>query len=664
MYAYIAYPLLLISISLAGCELIDSQANIANDNSVIQPDISSAQLKQVESSAELELYLKNGLRLSNVTSNEYIDAEIATNEVLTAEAGSSATSGSSNDNFSSTNTQEIGVDEADRIEYDGEFLYIITNSNNYPVIYTMNEPVAIDGAADTALVPATLPPEKISPPGIRVMQRGTNASMHEIARLNIDNQNGFKGIYLNNNVLAAISMSYDPVQTLSFQNDIWYWGKPETRLDLMDVSAPAAINISHTIIMDGQLISSRRIDNKLILITRYTPQLTGFIPYPVSDEQKTENRQLIDSVTIDTLLPRIAINGDSKPLLSATDCYIPDDASDNTGYANLTIISIIDMTSPDQFNSSCFNSISHGIYASNQALYISSSTDNRTIIHKFSLDTDKPLYLGSGSVPGNLGWRNPSYRMSESGDILRVVSSLREASGELEHYLTILQDNKQGQLEQLSQLPNELHADKIGKPGESIQSVRYFQDRAYIVTFLQTDPLYVIDLSNAESPSILGELEIPGFSSYLHPVNENLLLGFGQQGWANTKMSLFDVSNPTEPREIKSFIWENTSTPLGWDPRALAFIEAATDHYRFSFPVESWIDLSSASELYMFDLLLDNEQISLSEPFRLPVTTDNIRGYAYGYNQRSLIQGDEVHYVYDDRVWSASWDLSIQNPAQ
>ena len=324
------------------------------------------------------------------------------------------------------------------------------------------------------------------------------------------------------------------------------------------------------------------------------------------------------------------------------------------------------MAAPENFSASCFNAVSHGIYVSPKSLYITSSDEIKgSKIHKFSLNTDKPLYLGSGSIPGYLGWRNPAYRMNESGDDLRVVSTTRSASGELEHFLTILQDNKQGELVKVSQLPNDSQPAKIGKPREDIQAVRYFQGRAYIVTFLQTDPLYVIDVSDASSPAILGELEIPGFSSYLHPVNENLLLGYGQQTWANTKMSLFDVSDPSAPKELKSFTWENTSTPLRWDPRALAFLAQGNNRYRFSFPTESWVDSKSDAELFMFDLGIDDDgTVNLPEPSRLAITTDNTRGYAYGYNQRSVIQGDEVHYVYDYRVWSASWDLSVINPSQ
>jgi len=662
-----SFLFLLVSTFIASC---DSSNNPQDQFDVILPDISTAPLKKVESDSEMEAYLKNGLKLTNNMANngiEFLDGAPSA-EITTASNDSSYA------NFSSTNIQEAGVDEADKIEYDGEFLYVLTHSDYYwyDDLITFGAELALDTSIDASPVSLTssvLPPTTLSsadsPSGVRVMQRGENASMNEIAWLEIDNQNGFDGLYLAGDVLAALSLTYGSVQTLEMNKDTWYWGRPQTRLDLMDVSTPASINTTHTIVLDGHLVSSRRVENTLVLITQYTPDLPGFMPYSVTEAELINNQDILNDITLHDLLPKKSVNGEVSPLLLATDCYVPQNLPENAGYANLTIVSVINLLAPDEVNSSCFNAVSHGIYASTQSLYVTASDDNdETIIHKFSIETPHPLYLASGSVPGNLGWANPAYRMSESGDHLRVISTQRNELWQPEHFLTILQDNKQGALQQVSQLPNESQPEKIGKPLEDIQSVRFFQNRAYIVTFRQIDPLYVVDVSDAAAPEILGELEIPGFSSYLHPVNDHYLLGFGQQSWADSKMSLFDVSNPQSPIEIKNFIWKNTATPLRWDPHAFAIIESQPNHFRFTFPVESWVDATSSSGLYLFDLSFEDGSVELNEPLLLPISTDNVWGYAYGYNQRSVIHQDEVHYVYDHRVWSASWDLSIINPAQ
>lgn len=111
--------------------------------------------------------------------------------------------------------------------------------------------------------------------------------------------------------------------------------------------------------------------------------------------------------------------------------------------------------------------------------------------------------------------------------------------------------------------------DHVGKPNESVMSVRFMETKAYIVTFLRTDPFYVIDLSDPSKPTLLGQLEIPGFSSYLHPIEIDgipLMLGIGSNvnettGWeSGVKISLFNVSDPMKLKEIAVFVDEGASS--------------------------------------------------------------------------------------------------------
>ncbi len=96
----------------------------------------------------------------------------------------------------------------------------------------------------------------------------------------------------------------------------------------------------------------------------------------------------------------------------------------------------------------------------------------------------------------------------------------------------------------------------LGK-GERIYAVRFIGDRGYVVTFRETDPFYVIDLSNPAEPKLKGELKIPGYSSYLHRIDEHLILGIGKEG-ANVKISLFDVSDAEKPKEVDKYILKET----------------------------------------------------------------------------------------------------------
>ncbi|MEM1981817.1 MAG: beta-propeller domain-containing protein, partial [Candidatus Hadarchaeales archaeon] len=91
--------------------------------------------------------------------------------------------------------------------------------------------------------------------------------------------------------------------------------------------------------------------------------------------------------------------------------------------------------------------------------------------------------------------------------------------------------------------------------GEEIYAVRFIGDKGYVVTFRETDPLHVIDLSHPSKPEVVGELKVPGYSSYLHPINDNLLLGIGRENW-KVKVSLFDLSSPSQPIELDKLLLE------------------------------------------------------------------------------------------------------------
>ena len=110
----------------------------------------------------------------------------------------------------------------------------------------------------------------------------------------------------------------------------------------------------------------------------------------------------------------------------------------------------------------------------------------------------------------------------------------------------------------------------LGEEGERIYGVRFMGDRGYIVTFRQTDPLYTLDLSNPTAPRVAGQLKIPGYSAYLHPVGENQLLGIGREGTA-VKTSLFDVSNLAAPTEVAKLLIPYSTTSVEEEPHAFLY---------------------------------------------------------------------------------------------
>jgi hypothetical protein len=151
-----------------------------------------------------------------------------------------------------------------------------------------------------------------------------------------------------------------------------------------------------------------------------------------------------------------------------------------------------------------------------------------------------------------------------------------------ESFVTVLQV-RDGELQQIGQVG------EMGK-GERIYSVRFIADAAYVVTFRQVDPFYVVDLSDPEAPRIAGELKIAGYSGYLHPVGEDRILGIGQDATdegrtTGAKATMFDVSDPANPRDLGTWTMEGGYTEVEWDH--LAFLYWPPESVAV-LPVQSW----------------------------------------------------------------------------
>jgi hypothetical protein len=189
----------------------------------------------------------------------------------------------------------------------------------------------------------------------------------------------------------------------------------------------------------------------------------------------------------------------------------------------------------------------------------------RTEIHRFDIsDASKTVYKATGTVPGFI---LNNYALSEYDGDLRVASTEAPPwiTGNIPpsaSRVTVLRQDG-AKLVQVGAVGG------LGQ-GERIYAVRFMGERGYIVTFRQVDPLYTLDLSDPTAPKVAGELKIPGYSAYLHPVGENLLLGVGRDG-AGVKASLFDVSNMAAPREVTALGLGAGSTAVESEPHAFLF---------------------------------------------------------------------------------------------
>jgi uncharacterized secreted protein with C-terminal beta-propeller domain len=235
------------------------------------------------------------------------------------------------------------------------------------------------------------------------------------------------------------------------------------------------------------------------------------------------------------------------------------------------------------------------VYASGRSLYVATqrwtpppaSPDAEpparafTTVHRFATgDPDSTSYRASGEVPGYL---LNQFALSEHDGVLRAASTetpLWWGGGqpaESESFVTVL-DERDGALVQIGKVGG------LGR-GERIFAVRFIGDAGYVVTFRQVDPLYVVDLERPAEPRVRGELKIRGYSAYLHPLGEGLLLGVGQdatEGGAQlgTQLSLFDVSDPSRPVRLHQAVVADSSSSaefdhhafLWWQPRELAVV--------------------------------------------------------------------------------------------
>jgi uncharacterized secreted protein with C-terminal beta-propeller domain len=216
------------------------------------------------------------------------------------------------------------------------------------------------------------------------------------------------------------------------------------------------------------------------------------------------------------------------------------------------------------------------VYASPSSLYVATQRweveDANTSIHRFDIsDPDRTWYAASGMVPGTL---LNQFSLSEEKGILRAASTVGFGE-EAESKVTTFAHGD-GRLVQRGQVGG------LGR-GERIYAVRFIGDVGYVVTFRQTDPLYTVDLSDPSQPRVRGELKIPGYSAYLHPVGDDLLLGVGQEANAQGRvqglqLSLFDVSDLGRPVRLQKLqIAERwSSSEVEWDHHAFLWWPATS----------------------------------------------------------------------------------------
>ena len=448
--------------------------------------------------------------------------------------------------YSETNTQEVGVDEGDIVETDGEYVYVANN----------------DGLRIVSVAGAEVVGEPELPEGT-----------HQLL--------------LSGDRLLVVTSSWT--------------GSADTIVSLFDVADPSNAVLLRRSHLEGSVVATRSVDDvaRLVITTSFDQRLPFVEPsqFGLDEDRALErNQQIIDESTVDDWLPRWfdeagdGTFGPMEPILDCNTVAAPDE------FAGLG-------THVDRFGRHARRRHPgrlgrHRVHGRHRVLLAGqpvhqhdelglavrcadrrrtaerwprtspfAETGPPTLIHQFALgDGTAANYVASGGVPGRL---LNQFAMSEHNGDLRVATTTEgwDFGGQSESAVYVLR-------------PNGESLDVIGSVGglgktEQIRAVRFLGDTGYVVTFRQTDPLYVIDLTDPASPVLDGELKIPGYSAYLHPVGDGLLLGVGQDATEDgrtlgTQLSLFDVSDPTNPQRIDT-LEIGGSSEVEWDHKAFLY---------------------------------------------------------------------------------------------
>ena len=472
---------------------------------------------------------------------------------------------------SDTNIQVAGVDESDSVKVaDDGYIYQIHNNQ------------------------------------IRVIKGFPIVELSETATIKFADENFYPtGIYVQNGKLVVLGSTWKMLNTPQVQpvvsskmampiGGIWWGGyipqTSQTRAFIFDMSDHANPKSVRDVAIDGDYLDSRRIGDVLYFVARTYPRYY-MMGSNVKNAFLMKTTEMLPTI-IDTKKGKTATR-----TMSVTDLsYLPDFVE-----PDYVVVATLNLQNPDKaLTTKAYLGAGELVYSSLNNLYLSASKynfDNSTAdaipqdivstqIYKFNIDKGAVNFAAVGQVPGTALNR---FSMDEHGDYFRIATTTQNwANG------TNTSTNALFVLDKTMQTVGEL--EDLAK-GERIYSTRFMGNRCYIVTFKQVDPLFAIDLSVPEKPFVAGELKIPGYSEYLHPYDENHLIGFGHDATTynyghgdvsiplGLKMALFDVSDMNSPQELYSVKIgdKGTNTPLTYDAKSLYW---DAEKKLFGFPVD------------------------------------------------------------------------------
>ncbi|HEV2786669.1 MAG TPA: beta-propeller domain-containing protein, partial [Solirubrobacteraceae bacterium] len=450
-----------------------------------------------------------------------------------APAAAESKSGAAVPDFSQTNVQEAGVDEPDIVKTDGRTVFAVSDGRLR----------AID----------------VSGPAPRI-----------VGSLDLDGSHAHQ-MLIRGDRLLVMSSAYGGAP---FASSVIV-SASQVVLSEVDIGNPALMKVLRTMTLEGALVDARLTGGTARVVVAASPD-----PIPAG---------AIARATVPRFVPRTVLKSNVSGRTFRRSVAACDDVRHPRRFSGLDLLTVLTIDLDRGLFNVDRDAIMAGaqtVYASTTGLYVASQRwipaleagrtvpeRSRTEIHRFDASAPgRTSYASSGSV---LGFVLNQYSLSEHDGALRVASTEQPVwfgggiVSDSESFVTVL-------AERGSQLALLGRAGGLGK-GERIYAVRFVADRGYVVTFRQVDPLYTLDLSRKTDPRVVGELKILGYSAYLHPISDDLLLGVGQDATAEgrtrgTQLSLFDVSDAHRPtRRAQASLGLFSSSSAEFDPHAFLF---------------------------------------------------------------------------------------------
>ncbi len=632
--------LLLATAILSGCK----------GNLSMIPTTRAEELPSFDSCVELQSYLDTHVDQEEKYRHDTPLFEMTPTTPGQATKSESIGRGTADGDYSTTNVQVAGIDEADQTKTDGKYIYRLSNNTLYIV----------------EAVPA-----------------GTMKVLATIAFTDNNSQQATEFFILDNRLVVFGTTTVPAGSFTEEERSISIPSTMETFMKIYDLTDRTEPRLERSLEVNGNYTTSRMIDSKVYVV----------LNTPIYANSATKNNN-------DVYLPLYRdskISNTEKPLVDCTEVrYIPD----SVGTQYITLLGFDLRDTARLLEKEVILGSGETVYASAEHLYITETArssyndtskktktgrSEETKIYKFGLDQGTIEYQGQGNVPGTV---LNQFSLDEYEGNLRIVTTERNLRtdpliefffGEIRsrNNLYVLDPSMKttGQIEGIA-------------PGETLYSARFMGKRGYLVTFKKVDPFFTVDLSDPQNPKILGKLKIPGYSDYLHPYDENHIIGIGKDtvqadngdfAWyQGVKMALFDVRDPENPKELHKVIIgdRGSDSPVLTDHKAFLFDR---ERNLLILPVSVTTSVNELPDGVAFDVPFRNDQFQGAYVYNL--TRDkgfDLKGkishaeaaediYFNGKNgaiDRSLFIGDTIYTLSDQKIIAHSYKSGVEKQGE